>query len=118
MILVLVILLGADKGTTKQDIPTTAAADDSAPVDTSTSTTELAATEHISEVSTRAYIEQHTSESGNSSKVCGEGQCPDILHGEPLTDRKSTFQAHVAAVRTKQEVRELVMCACVCTLDV
>ena len=30
--------------------------------------------------------------------------CPAILHGEPLTDRKSTFQAHVAMVTTTQEV--------------
>ena len=30
--------------------------------------------------------------------------CPAILHGEPLTDRKSTFQAHVAMVTTVQEV--------------
>ena len=34
-------------------------------------------------------------------------QCPTILHGEPLTDRKSTFQAHVAAVMAVEEV-------CVC----
>lgn len=30
--------------------------------------------------------------------------CPAILHGEPLTDRKSTFQAHVAEVATVDEV--------------
>ena len=30
--------------------------------------------------------------------------CPTILHGEPLTDRKSTFQAHAAAVTAVQEV--------------
>jgi len=30
--------------------------------------------------------------------------CPSILHGEPLTDRKSTFQAHVAEVATVDEV--------------
>ena len=30
--------------------------------------------------------------------------CPDIFHGEPLIDRKSTFQAHVAAVESKEEV--------------
>lgn len=30
--------------------------------------------------------------------------CPTILHGEPLTDRKSTFQAHVAEVATVDEV--------------
>ena len=30
--------------------------------------------------------------------------CPAIVHGEPLTDRKSTFQAHAAAVNSKTEV--------------
>ena len=38
----------------------------------------------------------------------GEGErgecCPVIVHGEPLTDRKSTFQAHAAAVTSKTEV--------------
>lgn len=29
---------------------------------------------------------------------------PAIHHGEPLTDRKSTFQAHVAQVHSKEEV--------------
>ena len=28
----------------------------------------------------------------------------EIIHGEPMTDRKSTFQAHVAAVQTVAEV--------------
>ena len=28
-----------------------------------------------------------------------------VGHGEPLTDRKSTFQAHVASVHSMQEVR-------------
>ena len=28
----------------------------------------------------------------------------DIVHGQPLTDRKSTFQAHVAEVHSKDEV--------------
>ncbi len=43
--------------------------------------------------------------------------CPTIIHGEPLTDRKSTFQAHVAAVTCVAEVRELVcVCVCVCAL--
>lgn len=91
------VFLGADIGTAKQDIQSTAEDDDASVADVSTFTTELSATEHIPEF-------------GNSSKAYGEGQCPGILHGEPLTDRKSTFQAHVASVRTKQEVRELVVC--------
>ena len=30
--------------------------------------------------------------------------CPVIHHGEPLTDRKSTFQAHIAEVMTVNQV--------------
>ena len=30
--------------------------------------------------------------------------CPLIHHGDPLTDRKSTFQAHAAEVNTTDEV--------------
>ena len=30
--------------------------------------------------------------------------CPTIHHGEPLTDRKSTFQAHAAEVTTVEQV--------------
>lgn len=30
--------------------------------------------------------------------------CPVIHHGEPLTDRKSTFQAHVAEVTTVNQI--------------
>ena len=33
------------------------------------------------------------------------GRRLEIVHGEPLTDRKSTFQAHVANVHTVDEVR-------------
>jgi len=32
------------------------------------------------------------------------GSCPVIHHGEPLTDRKSTFQAHVAEVTSVDQV--------------
>ncbi len=28
----------------------------------------------------------------------------EIFHGEPLTDRKSTFQAHVTSVSSQEEV--------------
>ena len=37
----------------------------------------------------------------------GTAVCPVILHGDPLTDRKSTFQAHGAEVKTTEEVSEL-----------
>ena len=58
-------------------------------------------------------VHQQGSEfSSSSSSASGElsgdaGQCPDILHGEPVTDRKSTFQAHAAAVTSRQEVWSL-----------
>jgi hypothetical protein len=94
----------ADTGIAKQDIQTTAEGDEATTMNASSFTTDLDVTEHISEVPTRPNVEQHISESTNSDKVCGEEQCPTILHGEPLTDRKSTFQAHVAAINTKQEV--------------
>ena len=32
--------------------------------------------------------------------------CPVILHGDPLTDRKSTFQAHGAQVNTTEQVSQ------------
>lgn len=32
---------------------------------------------------------------------------PEIIHGEPFTDRKSTFQAHVAHVITKEQVKQV-----------
>ena len=41
------------------------------------------------------------------------GECPVITHGESLTDRKSTFQAHAAVVSSKEEVGHS-MCVCVC----
>ena len=37
-----------------------------------------------------------------------KGVCPLILHGDPLTDRKSTFQAHVAEVLTTNEVSDVI----------
>ena len=30
--------------------------------------------------------------------------CPDIEHGQPVSDRKSTFQGHLARVTDKKEV--------------
>lgn len=35
------------------------------------------------------------------------GLCPEILHGEPFTDRKSTFQAHLAHVVTSDQVKQV-----------
>jgi hypothetical protein len=37
-------------------------------------------------------------------KMVEEVAISDISHGEPLTDRKSTFQAHVAEVHSREEV--------------
>ena len=37
----------------------------------------------------------------------GDAVCPAVvLHGEPLTDRKSTFQAHAAQVKTTEQVSQ------------
>jgi len=33
--------------------------------------------------------------------------CPEIFHGEPIMDRKSTFQCHLAGVTSKQEVNQV-----------
>ena len=32
---------------------------------------------------------------------------PQIIHGEPFTDRKSTFQAHLAHVVTQEQVKQV-----------
>ena len=39
----------------------------------------------------------------------GNAEAPgiEVVHGEPLTDRKSTFQAHVAEVHSVEEVSNL-----------
>lgn len=33
--------------------------------------------------------------------------CPEILHGEPFTDRKSTFQAHLAHIVTSDQAKQV-----------
>eukprot|EP00727_Mastigamoeba_balamuthi_P009434 m51a1_g5112 hypothetical protein (253) ;mRNA; r:347062-348131 len=33
--------------------------------------------------------------------------CPEIIHGEPLTDRKSKFIAHAAVVRSREQVEQV-----------
>lgn len=40
----------------------------------------------------------------NSELLTPSLTVPAIIHGEPLTDRKSTFQAHAAQVTTTEEV--------------
>ncbi|KRY12992.1 Protein IMPACT-B [Trichinella patagoniensis] len=56
-------------------------------------------------------------ETYSSSKPCSSGKSveqdkplvyPTIHSGEPLTDRKSTFQAHVAVVKSKQDVENVI----------
>lgn len=36
----------------------------------------------------------------------------EIIHGEPFTDRKSTFQAHLAKVSSEYEVSRCIMVLC------
>ncbi len=50
------------------------------------------------------------SDSYQGGESRGVVKCPAIVHGEPLTDRKSTFQAHAAAVTSVAEVRGRCMC--------
>ena len=40
----------------------------------------------------------------------GTAVCPLILHGDPLTDRKSTFQAHGAEVKKTEQVSQPILC--------
>ena len=30
---------------------------------------------------------------------------PEIIHGEPICDRRSTFQAHLASINNRKQVR-------------
>ena len=32
-------------------------------------------------------------------------RCPEVIHGQPLTEKKSTFQSHVAVVSSVEEVQ-------------
>ena len=46
----------------------------------------------------------------NSLKLCRSTKTdekPEIVHGEPFTDRKSTFQAHLAHVVTADQVKQV-----------
>ena len=55
------------------------------------------------EASESSQQEQHGSNSVDQ-KTAVDIVCPMIHHGDPLTDRKSTFQAHAAEVHTTGEV--------------
>lgn len=60
----------------------------------------------LSERGERAKSQMVTSRSDvPASGSESDGDCAvEIVHGEPLTDRKSTFQAHVASVHSVEEV--------------
>ena len=45
----------------------------------------------------------------SSPSIQDGGSSLEIIHGEPLTDRKSTFQAHIAHVNSVDEVREIAL---------
>ena len=60
--------------------------------------------------------EEGTTEAGlgevdleESNPVQNKVVCPSIVHGEPFTDRKSTFQAHAAQVQTTNEVNHRII---------
>lgn len=42
---------------------------------------------------------------GGEEEPEGAAEALQIVHGEPIVDRKSTFQAHLARVRTERDVR-------------
>ena len=49
--------------------------------------------------------EQYTRYSYEKYEKPPEGlKCPEIFHGEPVSDRRSTFQGHIAKVNDKKEV--------------
>ena len=43
--------------------------------------------------------------------MCVDIALPEIFHGEKLTDRKSVFQGHLAAVTHPKQVMTLCYCA-------
>ena len=44
---------------------------------------------------------------GGNGDPSNTGECPEILHGEPFTERKSTFQAHLAQVVSVEQVNQV-----------
>lgn len=42
----------------------------------------------------------------SNASVCPGDELPEIKHGEPITDRRSTFQPHLAMVVTPKQVCE------------
>ena len=74
---------------------------------TNDSTNELPATESL-QLTTVVDDMEH-----GCTDFADELDSPEILHGEPITDRKSTFQAHLVKVSSEQEmenaIRELKM---------
>ncbi|XP_062502063.1 protein IMPACT-A-like isoform X2 [Corticium candelabrum] len=63
-----------------------------------------ASTELLDSASLCQFIPEQTVECGD------QVGCPEIAHGEPVVDRKSTFQAHLATVTSKLEVSEVLQC--------
>ena len=49
--------------------------------------------------------EKETSQVVDTPIQISQVQIPTIIHGEPITDRRSTFQAHIAAVSQVSEVK-------------
>lgn len=58
-------------------------------------------------VSGDALKDSTTSNALKLFKSSESDSCPEILHGEPFTDRKSTFQAHLAHVVTADQVKQV-----------
>ena len=68
--------------------------------------------EHVDEVSEILDddLESLTVSEVNTLKLLRSAKSderPKIIHGEPFTDRKSTFQAHLAHVGTQEQVKQV-----------
>ena len=63
--------------------------------------------EEAVEASPQDGVKLDTDDCASASQREAKCACPPILHGDPLTDRKSTFQAHVAEVQTTDEVSDV-----------
>ena len=50
------------------------------------------------------YMYKEESYEKYEGKASQEVKCPEIFHGDPVSDRRSTFQGHIAKVTEKQEV--------------
>ena len=60
---------------------------------------------------TREYLQEVATETQKiaitKKPISSQIICPQIFHGDPVTERKSTFQAHIATVKDVDEVKKV-----------